>query len=359
MMKCYIKGQCSLETVWNFYEWYPRGLQEKDSPPHVSLYPLSLCCEGLADPDADFFIWMAKQFPDAVHDEITMGLTMLQKICFSLFNTTCTPNLAKICRFLITEHARLVCERGSSGWPLPIQALAISCNRPLVQEMAVLMLKTCPECVKDSSGNWLQELSAVPFLQQVHPLIVRELEINEEINLLTQISNNIAKAATLASHQSTNATGSIGVKSALLNSMSVVYCSWSHLRAYGGLPEQKQQIQDQISEACRRLEGDDVSQIVWELEETTVELELLNLMAHADFESDDDDDGNYNDRFLREDRASENEENENDFFGSEDDEAEGRRCWWRFHRNRGRDRRQRRRRSRESRGLLQFLRYRA
>jgi hypothetical protein len=295
----------------------------------------------LADPDADFFIWMAKQFPDAVHDKLTMGRTMLQKICFSL----CTPNLAKICRFLITEHAGLIREKGTNGWPLPIQALAIGCNRPLVQEMIVLMLKTCPECIKGSSGNWLKDLSSVAFLQQVHPLIVRELEINEEINVLTQMSNNITKAATLTSHQSRNETGSKGVKSALFHSMSVVYCSWSNLRTCSGLPEQKQQIQDKISEVCRRWEGDnDVPQIEWELEIMAVEvgIGLLDWMAN------DDDDGNYNDRFLREDRASENEENENYSFGS--------RCCWPFNRNRGRGRRQRHCRSPESRRLRHFLR---
>ncbi|GAX10711.1 hypothetical protein FisN_14Lh227 [Fistulifera solaris] len=338
MMKCYLKGQCSLETVRTFYEWYPQGLQEKNSPPHESVYPLSLYCDGSAYPDADFFIWMAKQFPEAVYDELNLGRTMMQQICFSLLSTIWTPDLVKIFRFLITEHASLACESGSYGWPLPIHALAISSNRPLMQEMAVLMLKRCPDCVKDSSGNWLEELSAVAFLQQVHPLILRELEIDEEIDVFTQISINFSKAATLTSHQSTNATGNIGVKSTLFNAISVVYCSWSNLRANGDLPKQKQQIQEQISEVCRRFEGEDDPQMVWELEQIADELELLGLMAHSDYESERDDDGNYNDLFLREDRASGNEESEIDSFGSERDEAEGRRCCWPFHRNRVRGR---------------------
>ncbi len=61
--------------------------------------------------------------------------------------------------------------------------LARRCNRPLVQEMILLLIKVCPECLLGEAGTLLPELAAIPFIQQVHPLILDELETDDEIKL--------------------------------------------------------------------------------------------------------------------------------------------------------------------------------
>ncbi|GAX10710.1 hypothetical protein FisN_14Lu250 [Fistulifera solaris] len=330
LMRDYVYGQCSLETVRKFYELYPQGLRERETSLLMfgPWYPLSLCIDGENDPDANFCIWMAKQFPDAVYHLLTRGFmkyTVLQKVCSSLASTRCTSNMAKICRFLITEHADLIRQQGCFGEPLPIVTLAAHCNRPLVQEAAVLMMKTCPECVKDNAGNWLPSLSPNPFIQQVHPLVVQELEIEREISLLSRISDDISKAAIMTRHQSPRA---VIIKSHLLGCLSEVYCSWSNLRISDVLQRQKQQIQEQIAEVCRKLEGNNGFEIMW-YDGIREEFEMLDWIAHYDSNTDDENvhfdemEDRLNEDSESELESEEDEETEDDYDDDSSDEIEG------------------------------------
>ncbi len=339
LMTDYVYGHCSLETVRKFYELYPQGLREIGSPLLMfgPWYPLSLCIDGANDPDANFCIWMAEQFPDAVYHLLTRGpmeYTVLQKVCSSLASTTCTSNMAKICRFLITEHADLIRQQGYFGERLPIDILAGRCNRPLVQEVAVLMMKTCPECVKDNACNWLPSLSTNPFIQQVHPLVVQELEIEREMSLLSRISDDIAKAAIMTMHQSTRAAHRVVVKSELLGSLSEVYRSWSNLRISDVLQRQKQQIQEQIAEVCRKLEGDNFRGRMGNVEVITSQ----NWIAHTALDTNDDDNNSSDPRYelesddenvnfsemedeLNEDSTSESESKEEEETEDDDEDS--------------------------------------
>jgi hypothetical protein len=49
--------------------------------------------------------------------------------------------------------------------------------------MILLLIKVCPECLLGEAGTLLPELAAIPFIQQVHPLILDELETDDEIKL--------------------------------------------------------------------------------------------------------------------------------------------------------------------------------
>jgi hypothetical protein len=68
----------------------------------------------------------------------------------------------------------------------------------MVQEIAVLLLRTYPECVHVEAGAPYPALSTVPFIQQIHPLILQEMELDEERLQLSKISQNISAAAALS-----------------------------------------------------------------------------------------------------------------------------------------------------------------
>ena len=269
MMKCYIRGKCDLQVVRKFYEIYPQGLQECSEDVCGGSYPLSISLAGWVAPDPDLFIWMAQQNPEAVHQTFYHNFTILHETCSSLSTNEhqnelipfkCTPNMAKICRFLISEHPGLVCQELRGHGYLPIHMLAHCCNRPIVQEIAVLLLKEYPECVHVKAGSDHPELAMVPFVQQVHPLIVEELEIDKEILQLTQMSKNMAEAAISSKSRftSTSALEGSTLTSALFGPFSEVFVAWANLRVCDVLPAAKQRVQERIAETCRNLEADDV-----------------------------------------------------------------------------------------------------
>ena len=251
MILCYLKGGCDLKTVRKFYELYPRGLQEKHGNARDTC-PLWLSLKGPDEPEGDLFIWMAKQYPEAVSYVSTWGTTLLHQSCDSLAarkNTRdfkCTRNMANICQFLISEHPDLIRQPIRGCEYLPIHALATRCNRPLVQEMVILLLKAYPECVLAEDEEEYPELSTVPFIQQVHPLIVNQLEIDQDISLLAQISQNMTTA------------NSSALSSSLFSSVSEVFCSWANLQVFSVLPARKNRIQDRIADICRDFEADDI-----------------------------------------------------------------------------------------------------
>lgn len=151
--------------------------------------------------------------------------------CSSLAKDNCTPNIAKVCRFLISEHAGLVRRRDCDGRSLPIRLLAKRCNRPLVQEIAVLLLKAYPECVHVRAAKWQPRLSTVPFIQQVLPLVHNELEIDQEILLISQRSENLTKVTFSPTNgpTSTRAQNDFTLKASLIGAIAEVFRSWANL----------------------------------------------------------------------------------------------------------------------------------
>lgn len=73
-----------------------------------------------------------------------------------------TPNATKICRFFTSEHADLVRTKGPDG-VLPIHWLVRCCNRPLVQEIAVLFLKEYPERINAKASQLIPRAFDRPF----------------------------------------------------------------------------------------------------------------------------------------------------------------------------------------------------
>ncbi len=255
-----ISRVCDRYFIQNFYEIYPKGLQEKGVGGFsFAEFPLAKLLMGSEEPDADLFIWMAKRFPEAVHHELRHGLTALHLVCNSLamdaiecsyFPDQCTPNMAKICRFLISEHPQLIRKQVFGTGSLPIHELAGFCNRPIVQEIVILLLKAYPECVQVEVGGSHPELSSVPFIQQVLRLIRQELDTDQELAQLVQVSQNVAQAAVLP------VVNSSTLGSSLFGSVSEVVCSWADLRITVVFSASVQ-IKEHIAAICRAFEGDD------------------------------------------------------------------------------------------------------
>lgn len=226
LVRSYVNGSCGPGTIRRFYELYPQGLKEKDRDKWRGGYPLSMILEGPEEADADTFIWMAQQYPDAVYHKKPYGGNLLHRVCDSLAMTEnefeyapvqCTPNMAKICRFLISEHPDLVRGKMKRSRYLPIHMLVYRCNRPIVQEIAILLLKAYPKCVNVVAESLHPALCTVPFVQEVLPLILEELEIDREILQLVELSQNMSEALS-----------------------------------------RKHRIQGRIAEICRALEGEDL-----------------------------------------------------------------------------------------------------
>ena len=259
LIESYVDGTCNLETVRRFYEIYPQGLREKDSMQRLG-YPLWVSLQGSEEPDADFFIWMAKQCPIAVYFEMKPGYNILHLVCYFLTTEKCTPNMAKIGRFLVSEHPGLTRQQLPGHRLLPIHMLSMHFNRPLVQEIAILILKACPECAEErTASQWHPDLTTLPFIQQVYPLVMKELVIEQEALLLPQISQNAALAAVLPTRYMAFASvpSASGLSSSLFGSVSGVFCSWANLRVSHVLKEQKQLVKERIADTCSLLEGED------------------------------------------------------------------------------------------------------
>ena len=59
----------------------------------------------------------------------------------------CTENMARVCRFLVSEYPKAILMKAGGGRGLPLQYLARQCSRPLVQDLMMLMLKLYPQAV--------------------------------------------------------------------------------------------------------------------------------------------------------------------------------------------------------------------
>ncbi|GAX09371.1 hypothetical protein FisN_6Lh258 [Fistulifera solaris] len=292
LLKAYGDNRCDLQTVRKFYELYPQGLREIDrSDLMVPKFPLQVIVGGWEEPDADLFIWMVEQYTEAVYHESVPGRTVLHDVCFAmgqkendfeLVNIKATPNMAKICRYLIAHHPRLIRKQVHGEGSLPIHHLANSCNRPLVQEMVILLLKAYPACISIQSYRWDPDLSRVPFIQQVFPHVLNEMAIEKEMLRLKKMSRDMRKAAAFSQNRSSGSSSSAS-NAHLFVSVAVVFCSWAYLRVSDILPARKEQLQDRIAHICRSMEGEDVPEEEYDDED--------------DWDEDDDDDMDDSDQY--------------------------------------------------------------
>ncbi len=257
MMRHYAYGRCDLDAIQKVYQLYPQGLREREGTDFTSRYPLLMSIEGYCEPDADFFIWMAEQYPEAVYDGVP-GFTILHRLCSVMAQTErrgvldkCTPNMAKICRFLITKHSSLVRQTTNYGNYLPIHKLADRCDRPLVREMVILLLKAYPECVQVVAGDSHPALATVSFIRQVHSLVVEEVAIEEEIITLEENAQNMNTAAVFWTDPQR------------FGSLSEVFSAWANQRIADILLPRKQQIQEQLEDTY--FERNDVDELAAEL----------------------------------------------------------------------------------------------
>ncbi|GAX26967.1 hypothetical protein FisN_9Lh269 [Fistulifera solaris] len=259
MMKHYVCGRCDLEAIRKVYQLYPQGLREREGTGFTSRYPLLMSVEGYCEPDADFFIWMAEQYPEAVYDGVP-GFTILHRLCSLMAQTErrgvlnkCTPNMAKICRFLITKHSSLVRQTTNYGSYLPIHKLAHRCDRPLVREMVILLLRAYPECVQVVAGDSHPALATVSFIRQMHSLVLEEVAIEEEIMTLEKNARNMNTAAVFSTDP------------IRFGSLSEVFSAWANQRIADVLLPRRHQIQVQLEDNYRPLEKNDVDELAAEL----------------------------------------------------------------------------------------------
>jgi hypothetical protein len=204
---------------------------------------------------------MAKQYPEAVYYEPSRGYTLLHEFCASLikrvvedYDGWATMSVGNICRFLISEHSSLVRQQTRSEF-LPIHLLSGSCKWSIVQEVVILLLKAYPESVQTRPANpCVMELSQVPFIQAVHPLIVKEMEIDQEISLLDPILKNLREAASVSTHRvplTSAGDDDSARKAAILDSLSEVFQCWANQRV-DALSARKQQIAKSMDEQGKR-----------------------------------------------------------------------------------------------------------
>ena len=274
MMKFYANERIGVETVRKFYEKYPQGLGENDKVSPIVGYPLSITLKGTRVPDVDLFVWMAKQYPEAVHHRFNRGLTILHEACFSLAviedeneleygPSDSTLDLSYICGFLVTEHPSLVREKWHDyGCYLPIHMLVEDCHRLTVRAVVYVLLKAYPECLQVEAGTLYPKLATVPFLQKIHPLVVEELEIDQQISVLAHVSEMMAKATNWSTHHpvtSLTASDKSAVKLPSLGSLSKVFCSWELVwgekRVFDVLSARKLRIHERVA---RMYPGEDV-----------------------------------------------------------------------------------------------------
>jgi len=183
------------------------------------------------------------------------GLSALHRACMNLSMSDddevtapfqCNENMARICRFLVSEcpqSVRYMEERGV-GRGLPIHYLARRCNRSLVQGVLILLLREYPECMGQSvASRQLPNLSEVPFIQQVAPVLQLQADIQQERAWLVPASTNFLTY-----------TQSIGMAN-----VGEHFATWSNHRTFI-LQKWEETNQKKIDEICRNFEGDDVDE---------------------------------------------------------------------------------------------------
>jgi hypothetical protein len=282
----YANGRYSASVVRRFYGLFPQGLLQQNKLMRDGV-PLQRTLNGWEECDADLFIWMAQQAPAAIAHTENCGFNVLHSACMSLSSSAdpdlvaptskCTENNARICRFLVSECPQLVRTKRRGGGGLPIHQLAGRCNRILVQEVLLLLLKEFPGSIEVKAKGYLPKLSNVPFIQEVALLVKQESGIQQEQEWLLP-----AAAQFLA------CTQSLGVAK-----VGEVFKMWATQRTSVVLKS----LQEKIGEIRLSFQGDDVDP--------------------SDSEDDGEDGEEDEQAWLSEDDGSENGEDNDDDDGSE------------------------------------------
>jgi hypothetical protein len=297
LAKKHADGECAASVVRRFYELFPQGLLQQSRVSAVAGFPLQCLLIGWEECDADLFIWMAQQAPAAVKHKGNWGTNVLHSACMSLSSSPdpdlvepidrCTENNARICRFLVSEHPQLVRSKGRGGRGLPIHHLAHRCNRMLVQEVLLLLLKEFPESIEVKAAGYLPKLSNVPFIQQVAPLVKQESGLQQEQEWLLPATANFLAYTGSLDHPS------IDVNIAKLEE---AFENWVKERN-----SEVESLQEQIGEIRLAFQGDDV------------------VATGSDDEEEDDEEDDEEEVWISEDDGSENEEDDESEDSSDDD----------------------------------------
>ena len=245
------RGVIEASVVRRFYEIYPQGLKQKNRG--CRGFPLQIMCNfQYTGYDADLFEFMAKQYPEAMSGRDRVGTTVLHKVCMDLAKTFDEQdkifpkeNTAQICRFLVNECPQLVRSEGKSGRGLPIHFLAHRLNRPLVQEIAILLLKEYPDAIEIRTRSIFPQLSSRPFVQQIVPLLQQEKDMQQERAWLALASTNF--------HCFANSNGA-----EVCVQVGDAFTNWAETK----FRKAELEIQQKISELCVSFEGDDVDESV-------------------------------------------------------------------------------------------------
>lgn len=258
LVRSYTAGNCNAELVREFYQAYPEGLSEPDKIRGEHTLTI-LQSDGWRKCEADLFIWMVQQAPEIALERNRSGMSLLYSACANLSSSfdpyavgpqfVCTENMATVCRFLVTTFPSMV-KMNFGGRGLPIHLLARRCNRPLVQDVAILLMREYPDCLSRTAGGHLPVLSEVPFLQQVAPLLDFEAAIVAEQEWLGLLGTNVWTATT-EDEQVRHIDG-------LVKEASHVLASWAKLRAEALSLLLQNEVREKLRDICQSFEGPDV-----------------------------------------------------------------------------------------------------
>ncbi|CAJ1964373.1 unnamed protein product [Cylindrotheca closterium] len=240
LLEQYSGSGCPASSVRRFLQAYPNALSQKNM---YGDKPLGAVVGGYNECDAELFKWMAEQDPKAMKRRSRMGnISVLERVCFGMNEFAHYGNDSiEIIKYLIKECPKLVRQRG--GRALPIHALVEKCNRRVVQDATILLLKAYPESY-DIPGRFHKAPNTSQFVKRILPLIDRERELKEFMSMLTDVSTHFPKAISVNN-------------STLLHGVSNVLAAWSTDRRkrveleLQGLPAQMEAVQ-------KEFEGPDV-----------------------------------------------------------------------------------------------------
>jgi hypothetical protein len=261
------RGQAILSSsvVRSFYEWYPQGLE------HIEEWsgqaPLHFCVDEESNQcDAELFEWMARKYPAAMSLRDKCGMTPLQHACAALasdpretttYDTKYMETMARICRFLIWEYphaVRMQSKPHDNILGLPIHFLTDRCNRPLVQDIVIRLLKEYPQAVEAATvdrppADILPKLGNVPFIQLVHPLLQQQADLEDERVWLHKACADFAV--------STDSLVSSSCTCAVYQQVSEVFLSWARNRLTVEFQPIEADLLQQIEKVKEDLQGDD------------------------------------------------------------------------------------------------------
>jgi len=279
---------CPASPVRRFFQAYPKAFSQKSM---LGDTPFCAILGGYNECDADLFKWMAEEHPKGLKLRSRMGnMSVLVHVCAGLSGFEHYGNdTIEIIKYLIKECPKLVRkQRGNKA--LPIHGLLNHCNRRVVQNAVILLLKAYPESYT-MHARFYKAPSTFPFTQRIMPLINREIELKESISMMTDVSTQLPKATSNS-------------KDSLLLGVSNVLDSWSKDRLktieveLQGLPAQMAAVQKEFEGPDREEsdmedwdEDDDGENSEWDDNDKGDESE--DSFDDSDHYSDEESDGDY------------------------------------------------------------------